>query len=101
VPSSTIYTGAVWDGGHTGCLMFDAYNHVNTPNNPSCSAKNSSDPFSGAPYDAITTASNHSGGVNIAFSDGSVRFIKNTINIQIWWALGSRNLGEIVSADQF
>ena len=28
-------------------------------------------------------------------ADGSVKFIKNTINPQTWWALGSRNLGEV------
>ena len=31
------------------------------------------------------------GGVNVAFCDGSVRFIKDTIGVQTWWAVGSRN----------
>jgi hypothetical protein len=35
----------------------------------------------------------------MAFSDGSVKFIKNTISQQAWWAIGIRNWGEIVSAD--
>jgi hypothetical protein len=34
-------------------------------------------------------------------SDGSVRFIKDTVSLPAWWALGSRNRGEIVSADQY
>ena len=33
--------------------------------------------------------------------DGSVRFIKDTVNQQVWWALGSRHLGEVVSADSY
>jgi hypothetical protein len=33
--------------------------------------------------------------------DGSVRFVKNTVNLQAWWALGSRNGGEVVSADSY
>jgi prepilin-type N-terminal cleavage/methylation domain-containing protein/prepilin-type processing-associated H-X9-DG protein len=75
-------------------------------------------------------ASFHPGGVNAAFSDGSVRFIKETISCwtndianygpdiqwdptgnyvmgvgtavpQVWQALSSRRGGEIVSADQY
>jgi len=43
----------------------------------------------------------HPGGVNVAFCDGHVQFIKNSINFQIYRALFSRNLGEVVSADAF
>ncbi len=41
----------------------------------------------------------HPGGVNISFCDGSVKFIKNTINPTVWLALGSIRGGEVVSAD--
>ena len=43
----------------------------------------------------------HSGGVNVLFADGSVKFVKNSIAVQTWWNLGTRAGGEIVSADQF
>jgi len=43
--------------------------------------------------------SNHPGGVNVAFSDGSVKFVKDTVSLQSWWAIGTRNGGEPVSAD--
>jgi prepilin-type processing-associated H-X9-DG protein len=46
-------------------------------------------------------SSNHPGGVNVGFADGSVKFIKDTVNLQVWWALGTRNGGEILSSDQF
>jgi len=45
--------------------------------------------------------SKHPGGVNMAFCDGSVKFIKNTINIFTWRALGTANGGEVVSADAY
>ncbi len=45
--------------------------------------------------------SNHPGGVNVGFCDGSVKFIKDSINLQTWWALGTRNGGEVVSADSY
>ena len=35
-----------------------------------------------------------------AFADGSVRFVKDTVNVQTWWAIGTRNQGEVVSSDQ-
>lgn len=43
----------------------------------------------------------HSGGGNVAFADGSVRFLKDSTNMNIIWALGSRAGGEIVSSDAF
>ena len=45
--------------------------------------------------------SRHPGGVNILFGDGSVKFIKDTVNLQTWRALGSSRGGEIVSADSY
>ena len=43
----------------------------------------------------------HPGGVNATFADGSVRFIKSTINIVTWRALGSKAGGEVISADSY
>jgi prepilin-type processing-associated H-X9-DG protein len=51
--------------------------------------------------DAITATSNHSGGVNAVFCDGSVHFIKDSISPPTWWALGSRGLGEVISSDSY
>jgi prepilin-type N-terminal cleavage/methylation domain-containing protein/prepilin-type processing-associated H-X9-DG protein len=47
------------------------------------------------------STSNHPGGVNVMMADGSVRFVKNTVAIRTWWALGTRDLGEVVSADSY
>jgi len=50
----------------------------------------------------ITNAtSNHSGGCNVLMGDGSVRFIKSTLAMNIWWALGTKDGGEVISADSF
>ena len=48
---------------------------------------------------AMNPTSNHPGGVNLGLMDGSVRFIKNTISLPTWWALGTRAGGEVISAD--
>ena len=51
--------------------------------------------------DYVNASSFHPGGVNVAFGDGSVRFVKNTIAMPTWWALGTRAGGEIISADSY
>ena len=35
-------------------------------------------------------------GVNVAFCDGSVRFIDAKVNLDVWHALGTRNGGEVI-----
>jgi prepilin-type N-terminal cleavage/methylation domain-containing protein/prepilin-type processing-associated H-X9-DG protein len=45
--------------------------------------------------------SNHPGGANFLLGDGSVKFIKSTINPITYMAVGSRNYGEVVSADSY
>jgi prepilin-type processing-associated H-X9-DG protein len=52
-------------------------------------------------YGALTARSYHPGGVNTLFADGSVKFIKSTVNANAWRALGTVQGGEIVSADAF
>jgi prepilin-type N-terminal cleavage/methylation domain-containing protein/prepilin-type processing-associated H-X9-DG protein len=49
----------------------------------------------------LAARSYHPGGVNVGFADGSVRFAKNSINIVTWRALGTRQAGEVVSADAY
>jgi prepilin-type N-terminal cleavage/methylation domain-containing protein/prepilin-type processing-associated H-X9-DG protein len=43
----------------------------------------------------------HPGGTNACFADGSVHFIKETINPAVFFALITRNAGELISADQY
>jgi prepilin-type N-terminal cleavage/methylation domain-containing protein/prepilin-type processing-associated H-X9-DG protein len=52
-------------------------------------------------YGAITARSYHPGGVNTLLADGSVRFVKSTVNGNTWRALGTVAGGEVVSADSF
>ena len=43
----------------------------------------------------------HPGGGNFAMCDGSVKFVKSTINMATYQGLSTRGQGEIISADQF
>jgi prepilin-type N-terminal cleavage/methylation domain-containing protein/prepilin-type processing-associated H-X9-DG protein len=70
-----------------------------------------SDPVHGLPCAAQTnhgsntafsaSRSRHPGGVNSLFGDGSVHFMKNTINPTIWVGLNTIGSGEVISADAY
>ncbi len=46
-------------------------------------------------------SSQHPGGANVTFADGHVQFIKSSLAINVWWMLGTKDNGDIVSADQY
>jgi prepilin-type N-terminal cleavage/methylation domain-containing protein/prepilin-type processing-associated H-X9-DG protein len=45
--------------------------------------------------------SNHPGGCNFVFGDGSVHFLKSSISMRIYWALGTKANGEVISSDSY
>jgi prepilin-type N-terminal cleavage/methylation domain-containing protein/prepilin-type processing-associated H-X9-DG protein len=96
-------SGNIWISGNANStLIWDSYNHWMPPNSLGCD--NQADGNTGGygnVVDGMPPSSNHSGGVNVGMADGSVRFIKDTIALQTWWALGSRNLNEVVSSDAY
>src|SRR3954469_9879994 len=49
----------------------------------------------------LASRSRHPGGVNSGFGDGSVRFIKDTIDERVWVGLNSISGSEVISADQY
>jgi prepilin-type N-terminal cleavage/methylation domain-containing protein/prepilin-type processing-associated H-X9-DG protein len=71
------------------------YDHVLSINDNSCT--NGTFSFDGA----STASSFHPGGANVLFVDGHARFLKETISLETWHALGSRNGSEVVSEAAF
>jgi prepilin-type processing-associated H-X9-DG protein len=49
----------------------------------------------------VPPSSRHPGGANLMMGDGSVRFIRNSVNLQTWRGLGTRNGAEVISADSY
>ena len=82
-------SGAMWVSGQPAMTR---YIHVMPPNTWSCR--------SGLQI-AHVANSRHPGGVNVLFCDGSVKFIKSSISVPTWWALGTRAGGEVISSDQY
>jgi prepilin-type N-terminal cleavage/methylation domain-containing protein/prepilin-type processing-associated H-X9-DG protein len=94
--------GGTWA---VGDMTFTVYNHVGPPGSTSCSGmagmmmpgENAmvNESFQSPP------TSNHSGGVNLLLGDGSVHFTKNTVALNVWRALGTRNGGEVISSSDY
>ncbi len=100
----------MWAAAFPVFLTFQSYNHFGTPNTIACTNDGAavtwnygaeSGIYEVGPLSSCPPNSRHSGGVNEAYSDGSVRFIKNSVNPTSWWALGTRNGGEVVSSDSY
>ncbi len=86
-------SGRRWDVGYAPDTR---YVHVMPPNAPIQCGGTNDDAGRQAGYGAT---SRHPGGVNCLFADGSVKFIKETINTAPWWGIGTRSAGEVVSSD--
>ena len=84
--------GSLWFSGNKNQAR---YTHTQPPNTGSCGYGSDGDGGS------ITATSRHSGGVNVLFGDGTVRFLKSTISVPVWWALGTNAGGEVISADAY
>jgi prepilin-type processing-associated H-X9-DG protein len=80
------------------CGKGGGYTHITTPNKKGCYFSNSN---GSANSSIIGATSLHPGGVNVAFLDGSVKFIKQSISQQAWWALATKSGGEVISSDSY
>lgn len=93
--------GFSWSLGYQWHTVVNSYTHYNTPNKLTCLNPNDPGGLWGGTAGVVTVSSNHPGGVNVCFADGSVRFIKDSVGLQPWWAIGSRNGSETLSSDQY
>jgi prepilin-type N-terminal cleavage/methylation domain-containing protein/prepilin-type processing-associated H-X9-DG protein len=96
--SSDGLKGIDWIFQH--CGAGGCYSHIQTPNKKACYFWGTT-MTAGHPTSTIIGASSyHPGGVNVCFLDGSVKFIKDSVNQLTWWAIATKSNGEVVSADQ-
>ncbi|MBP3954425.1 DUF1559 domain-containing protein [Gemmata sp. G18] len=86
--------GATWSGGRGDKWIWHAntlYNHYYGPNakSPDCHT-------SSRGYFLTSARSAHVGGVQIALCDGSVRLVRDSVQIDTWRALSTRAGGEVL-----
>jgi prepilin-type N-terminal cleavage/methylation domain-containing protein/prepilin-type processing-associated H-X9-DG protein len=97
------YGGKTWAQGERGITLFNTIVPPNSQLYPWKSCRLGAS-CAGCAFDGMNFAnvsSFHPGGANFAFADGSVRFIKNSVNMLTYQALGTRNGGEVVSSDSY
>ncbi|MGC8639299.1 MAG: DUF1559 domain-containing protein [Isosphaeraceae bacterium] len=85
---SPLVKGETWLVGE---FSYTLYNHVVPINGYSCTNN------TGVQEGAWTAGSNHGSGANVLFADGHARYVMQTISLQTWRAMGSRNGGDVVS----
>src|SRR5262245_56143552 len=68
------------------------YSHVSPPNSRACN-------FNKNATATMPASSAHTGGVNLALCDGSVRFVTNGVNAVTWRGVGTRGGGEVLGSD--
>jgi prepilin-type N-terminal cleavage/methylation domain-containing protein/prepilin-type processing-associated H-X9-DG protein len=73
-----------------------AYSHTMMPNEKSCHS------YDGDWYgsNCMAAGSEHPGGVNVGMADGSVQFVSEGVDNEVWWGMGTRNGGEAVSTSK-
>jgi len=94
-PTTTICGGlTAWANGYNGASYGDSLFSFNSVSPGSAG---------GGPYDLYYRMSlfrsNHPGGCNFAFADGSVHFLANGMSLTTYQALSTRNGGEVISGD--
>jgi prepilin-type N-terminal cleavage/methylation domain-containing protein/prepilin-type processing-associated H-X9-DG protein len=96
------YKGWRWG---LGAISFASFNTIQTPSDPTyrvggCQNGSANENWANGAW-SIGAASNHSGGCNVLFCDGSVKFVKSSVNRITWMQLGTRNGSEVVSSDAY
>jgi len=93
--------GTRWSCGAMGYTMFNTVVPPNGGGKVKWSACRMGCCAQAQHADYVNATSGHPGGVNALFADGSVKFIKDSISMPTWWAIGTRAGREVVSADSY
>jgi prepilin-type N-terminal cleavage/methylation domain-containing protein/prepilin-type processing-associated H-X9-DG protein len=87
-----------WKGEWWAWSSEMVYSHTNLPNRLACQYQDQNNDGR-ASITAVNASSNHPGGVNVLFMDGSVRFIKSSVSYLPWYAIATPDGGETISSD--
>jgi prepilin-type N-terminal cleavage/methylation domain-containing protein/prepilin-type processing-associated H-X9-DG protein len=87
-----------WKGEWWAWSSEMVYSHTNLPNRYACQYQDQNNDGR-ASITAVNASSNHPGGVNVLFMDGSVRFVKSSVSYLPWYAIATPDGGETLSSD--
>ncbi len=93
--------GATWLDGYLGATLFNTITPPANSQYPWASCEATALKGSWGNSGIVNVTSNHPGGANYAFADGSVHFLKSSIALQTYWSLGTRANGEVISSDSY
>ena len=88
-----------WKGEWWMWAPSQIYSHTNLPNRYCCEYSDQNVDWR-ATVTLQNASSNHPGGVNVLFMDGSVRFVKTGVNWQPWYAISSPDGNEAFDSGQ-
>ena len=86
------------NGGMTwleGNMNWTRYNHVLAPGQPSCKNRIT---WAGT---IMSASSRHPGGVQVLLAGGAVRLVGEEVDLETWRALGNRNSGQVIDAEEW
>ncbi len=94
-------TGQWWIVGTETYSLFNTIVPPNSTTYPWGECRNACPTCSPDSANYVNASSNHSGGANVLMGDGSVKFIKSSIAMPTWMALGTRGNGEVIDSSAF
>jgi len=90
-------SGSRWISGHPASNYFNAHR---PPNDKQPDCFNGVYPVGLGALNKVPR-SRHEGGVNVLLGDGSVKFVRNSVDLMVWQALNTRNGQERIDQGQF
>jgi len=90
--TGTINTSQIGSDWVQGRSAETRYNHIMPPNGTSCSFDGTSG--------AWTASSRHRGAINMLMADGTVKAVKETIDVNVYRAIGTKAGNEAVSSSE-
>jgi prepilin-type processing-associated H-X9-DG protein len=88
--------GTMWT---VGSALSSIFNTILSPNTSYANCINDPSTNLAGKETVVAASSRHSGGVQVAFADGSVQMISDSILNDTWQRLGGRNDGSVIAND--
>jgi prepilin-type N-terminal cleavage/methylation domain-containing protein/prepilin-type processing-associated H-X9-DG protein len=90
--------GRMWNNARDGAVLFSTLDKPNTATPDRighCQSITAAPCQTGSDNMVLYARSLHGGGVNVVLADGSVRFVRDSVDANVWLGLGTRASGEV------